>query len=63
MVAMRRLTPERAEAIRLRIFGELSAVEVAQVMGRSTPAVKMLIHRGLNDLRNAVGQNDEEMDG
>lgn len=51
IVAMNRLTSERAEALRLRIFGELSAVEVAEVMGRTVPAVKMLLHRAIHDLR------------
>ena len=63
LTALCQLTPERAEAIRLRIFGELSAAEVAQVMGRSTPAAKMLIHRGIQDLRHAIGRDEnEEMD-
>ncbi len=49
--AMNNLAPERAEALRLRIFGELSSAEVAHLMGRSIPAVKMLIHRAIHDLR------------
>jgi RNA polymerase sigma-70 factor (ECF subfamily) len=47
---MRVIAPERAEALALRIFGNLSTIEVAQVMKRSIPAVKMLISRGLSDL-------------
>lgn len=49
--ALRRLSPERAEAIALQIFGKLSVTEVAQVMGKSEAAVKMLICRALKDLR------------
>jgi RNA polymerase sigma-70 factor (ECF subfamily) len=49
--ALRSLTPERAEAIRLVIFGELSAAEAGEAMGRSPAAVKMLLYRGLEDLR------------
>lgn len=45
------LAPERAEAIALRYFGELSNREVATIMGKNEAAVKMLIHRGLQDLR------------
>lgn len=51
ITAMNDLTPERAEALRLRIFGELSSAEVAHLMRRSVPAVKMLIHRAIADLR------------
>jgi RNA polymerase sigma-70 factor (ECF subfamily) len=45
------LTPDRAEAISLRIFGGLSTAEVAQVMGKSEAAVKMLIHRAVVELQ------------
>ncbi|MCB0065335.1 MAG: RNA polymerase sigma factor [Caldilineaceae bacterium] len=45
------LAPERAEAIALRYFGDLSNREVAALMGKNEAAVKMLIHRGLQDLR------------
>jgi RNA polymerase sigma-70 factor (ECF subfamily) len=45
------LTPDRAEAVALRIFGGLSTAEVAQVMGKSEAAVKMLIHRAIADLQ------------
>ncbi len=49
--AMRRITPERAEAFVLRTFGGLSAAETADVMGKSEGAIKMLAHRALRDLR------------
>lgn len=49
--ALHTLTPERAEAIALRFFGELSNAEVAAVMGKQEAAVKMLVHRGLQELR------------
>lgn len=45
------IAAERAEALSLRYFSELSNAEVAEVMGKSEDAVKMLIHRGLRDLR------------
>lgn len=48
---LRRITPERADAVALRIAGGLSALEVAQVMGKSEAAVKMLVHRGLQELQ------------
>ena len=49
--ALRGLAPERAEAIELCIFGDLAASEAAQVLGKSEAAVKMLLMRGLKDLR------------
>jgi RNA polymerase sigma-70 factor (ECF subfamily) len=49
--ALKRLTPERAEAISLCVFGELSAAEAANLMGKSEAAVKMLLLRGIQDLR------------
>jgi RNA polymerase sigma-70 factor (ECF subfamily) len=49
-----KLTPDRAEALVLRFFAGLSATEAGQVMGRSEAAVKMLVHRGLRDLKNQL---------
>lgn len=45
------LTVERAEAITLQIFAGLNVAEVAQVMGKSEAAVKMLVCRALKDIR------------
>ncbi len=59
--ALHTLTPERAEAIALRFFGELSNAEVAAVMGKQEAAVKMLIHRGLQELRGRLGANKEKI--
>ena len=49
--ALSGLSPERAEAIVLYIFADLSAAEVGRVMGKSADAVKMLVLRGLRELR------------
>lgn len=49
--AIRGLTPDRAEALSLRVFGGLSAADVGYVMGKSEGAVKMLVSRALQDLR------------
>ncbi len=57
--AMRAIAPERAEALGLRIFGNLSTAEVAQAMNRSVPAVKMLISRGLSDLNERLAAATE----
>lgn len=50
-LALQTLSPERAEALVLRIFSGLSAVEVGTIMGKSEAAVKMLVHRALRDLQ------------
>ncbi len=49
--AMSQLAPERAEALRLRVYGGLDAAETGRVMGKSAAAVKMLVYRALEDLR------------
>ncbi|MBN1449660.1 MAG: RNA polymerase sigma factor [Anaerolineales bacterium] len=49
--ALRQLSPERAEALILCYFGGLNAVEAGRVLGKSEAAVKMLLSRGLHDLR------------
>jgi RNA polymerase sigma-70 factor (ECF subfamily) len=49
------LTVERADALSLRYFGGLSLAETAQVMGKSEAAVKMLVMRALEELRDRLG--------
>lgn len=49
--ALRQISPERAEAIILSFFGGLSNTEASLVLNKSEAAVKMLISRGLQDLR------------
>jgi RNA polymerase sigma-70 factor (ECF subfamily) len=49
--AIEMLSDDRREAIYLRFFWGLSSREMAEVMGKKVGAVKMLIWRGLNDLR------------
>jgi RNA polymerase sigma-70 factor (ECF subfamily) len=49
--ALQSLDAQQAEAVALRIFGELDTGEVGEVMGKSEGAAKMLVHRGLNKLR------------
>jgi RNA polymerase sigma-70 factor (ECF subfamily) len=59
--ALRTLSPDRADAIALCIFGELTAAEAGRVLGKSEAAVKMLVFRGLRDLRPQLGQSLEEL--
>lgn len=49
------LTPEQRDVLVLRIVGDLSVEEVAQVVGRRPGAVKALQRRGLEKLRKVVG--------
>ena len=49
--ALRQISPERSEALILYYFGGLSAAEAGCVLGKSEAAVKMLLSRGLRDLR------------
>jgi len=49
--ALRQISPDRADAISLTFFGGLSNAEAGQALGKSEAAVKMLVSRGLQDLR------------
>lgn len=49
--ALRRIAPERAEALILTYFAGLSHAEAGRVLNKSEAAVKMLVSRGLQDLR------------
>jgi RNA polymerase sigma-70 factor (ECF subfamily) len=49
--ALRQLSPDRSEALILYYFGGLSIQETGRVLGKSAAAVKMLLSRGLRDLR------------
>ncbi len=54
------LAPDRAEALTLRLFGELSNQEIARLMHKEETAVRMLIHRGLRDLQTQLSPTREE---
>jgi RNA polymerase sigma-70 factor (ECF subfamily) len=49
--ALKQISPERAEALILCFFGGLKPAEAGQILKKSESAVKMLISRGLHDLR------------
>lgn len=49
--ALRQISPDRAEALILTYFGGLTQAETGRVLQKSEAAVKMLISRGLQDLR------------
>jgi len=45
------ISPDRAEALVLCLFGGLSLSEAARTVGKSEAAMKMLVHRGICDLQ------------
>ena len=49
--ALKKIPKDRAEAVILYYFGELSNKEIGLVLHKSEAAVKMLVSRGLQDLR------------
>jgi len=49
--ALHQLSPDRNEALILYYFSGLSHAESARVLGKTEAAVKMLVSRGLQDLR------------
>jgi RNA polymerase sigma-70 factor (ECF subfamily) len=58
--ALQGLKPERAEAITLCLFANLTAREAGQAMGKSEGAVKMLLMRGLGELREKLSEAQVE---
>jgi RNA polymerase sigma-70 factor (ECF subfamily) len=58
--ALRELKAERAEAITLCLFANLTAREAGQAMGKSEAAVKMLLMRGLGELREKLSTTQVE---
>jgi RNA polymerase sigma-70 factor (ECF subfamily) len=49
--ALRTISQDRTEAIILCFFSELSTAEAALVLGKSEASIRMLLSRGLHDLR------------
>jgi len=49
--ALKQISPDRAEALILTYFSGLSHAEAGRVLNKSEAAVKMLVSRGLQDLR------------
>ncbi len=57
--AVRRLSPDQRQAITLRFGSGLRNAEVAQVMGKSEGAVKLLVFRALRALEKRLGPDFE----
>jgi RNA polymerase sigma-70 factor (ECF subfamily) len=58
LAAIGRLPAERRQALLLRFVHEMDAAEIGQVMGRSSGAVRVLIHRALRSVTRQLGSND-----
>ena len=56
LALVRQLSPDQAEAVLLRIVADLDVGQVAEVMGRSEGAVRVLVHRGLHRLRDLLSR-------
>jgi RNA polymerase sigma-70 factor (ECF subfamily) len=56
--ALGSLPGDYQEVIRLRIIMNLSTPETAEWMGRSAGAVRVLLHRALNALRDRLAESD-----
>ena len=54
---LQRLSPDRAEALSLRLFAGLEVKEIAQIMEKNEPAVRMLVFRGLRDLQEQMQED------
>lgn len=59
LALVRRLPPDMAEAVLLRVVADLAVDEVAQVMGRREGHVRVLVHRGLRRLADELAVTDE----
>jgi RNA polymerase sigma factor (sigma-70 family) len=55
LAALQQLAPDQRQVLLLRLFGGLTAPEVAAALGKSTGAVKALQHRGLASLAQVLG--------
>jgi RNA polymerase sigma factor (sigma-70 family) len=55
LAASRQLAPDRSRALMLRYCEDLSNRETAEKMGKTEGAVKVLVHRALEDLRKIFG--------
>jgi RNA polymerase sigma-70 factor, ECF subfamily len=58
--AVERLPGDRRRAVMLRFVHEMSTSEIAQILGRSEGAVRVLIHRGLRGLARELGDGSPE---
>ena len=53
---MRKLPPDQAEVVLLRVLGELEVEQVADIVGKSKGAVRIAQHRALQRLQQAFAE-------
>ena len=58
-IAIKSLSEDYQEVLRLRILMDLQTPETAEWMGRSEGAVRVLLHRALKTLRDRLTENGE----
>jgi len=56
--ALNALSEDRREAIALRLFAGLKNQEIADLMGKSSDAVAMLVYRGTQDLKTRLSEEE-----
>lgn len=56
---LKTISPDRAEALSLRLFGGLEVNEIATIMKKQESAVRMLVFRGLRDLQAQLNVTQE----
>ncbi len=56
--ALERLSDAHREVLALRVVGDLSVADAASVMGKSPGAIKVLQHRALRALREALDESE-----
>ena len=57
---VRRLPPDQAEIVTLRVLGQLEVGEVAELTGKTANHVRVLTHRGLRRLAELLGERPPE---
>jgi RNA polymerase sigma-70 factor (ECF subfamily) len=59
LAALRQLTFDQREVLLLRLVADLTALEVAGILNKSTEAIKALQHRGLASLARLLGVTND----
>jgi RNA polymerase sigma-70 factor (ECF subfamily) len=59
LALVRTLPRDQAEAVLLRVIGDLEYAEIAMIMDRSAGAVRVLVHRGLRRLQELLVEHTD----
>jgi RNA polymerase sigma-70 factor (ECF subfamily) len=60
LALIRRLPPDQAEAVLLRVVADLTVADTAAIMGHTDGNVRVLVHRGLKRLALELAEADTE---